>query len=110
MTRIDDDFRDGLNPAWDVTQVGGSTVTTAGGALHLRNAPSPNRYTNAQIADYTYHNCLFRWRPPARMTVLARASAPADELRGTAGFGFWNHPFSPDVRRLPRLPQAIWFF
>jgi hypothetical protein len=28
---------------------------------------------------------------------------------GTAGFGFWNHPFSPDTRRL-RLPQAIWFF
>ncbi|MCA9903080.1 MAG: hypothetical protein KC547_04410, partial [Anaerolineae bacterium] len=28
------------------------------------------------------------------------------------GFGFWNHPFSPDVRahRWPRLPQAIWFF
>ena len=44
------------------------------------------------------------------MTVTAWASAPADQLRGTAGFGFWNHPFSPDVRRLPRLPRAIWFF
>ena len=33
----------------------------------------------------------------------------ASNVVGTAGFGFWNHPFSPDTRRL-RLPQAIWFF
>jgi hypothetical protein len=43
------------------------------------------------------------------MTVTAWAASPVDHLRGTAGFGFWNHPFSPDSRRL-RLPQAIWFF
>jgi hypothetical protein len=32
------------------------------------------------------------------------------ELRGTAGFGFWNEPFVPVGRRLPRLPRAVWFF
>jgi hypothetical protein len=45
-----------------------------------------------------------------RLTVTAWASGDPVALRGTAGFGFWNHPFSPDVRRMPRLPQAIWFF
>lgn len=45
-----------------------------------------------------------------RMTVTASASVSGDRLRGTAGFGFWNHPLSPDVRRLPRLSAAIWFF
>jgi hypothetical protein len=110
MTRFVDDFSDGLNPAWDVTQMSGSTVTAGGGELRLANLPTRERYTNAQIADYTYADYKFRWRPPTRMTVVARASAPAHDLRGTAGFGFWNHPFSPDARRLPRLPQAIWFF
>ena len=31
------------------------------------------------------------------------------ELRGTAGFGFWNHAFVPGERGI-RLPQALWFF
>jgi hypothetical protein len=43
------------------------------------------------------------------MTVTARASAPAERLLGTAGFGFWNHPFAPG-ERVVHLPQAIWFF
>ena len=33
----------------------------------------------------------------------------AHTLRGTAGFGFWNYPFS--VRGDPlMLPEAVWFF
>jgi hypothetical protein len=43
------------------------------------------------------------------MMVTARASAPADQLRGTAGFGFWNHPFVPGERGV-HLPQAVWYF
>jgi len=53
------------------------------------------------------------------MEVRARSSLPAaltsqveqepDILRGTAGFGFWNYPFS--VRGdILLLPEAIWFF
>jgi len=53
------------------------------------------------------------------MQVNARSSLPAATLsstgedtaflRGTAGFGFWNYPFS--VRGdILMLPEAIWFF
>ncbi|TMF44913.1 MAG: hypothetical protein E6I32_14300, partial [Chloroflexi bacterium] len=53
------------------------------------------------------------------MEVRARSSLPAatptgtadqaNTLRGTAGFGFWNYPFS--VRGdILMLPEAIWFF
>jgi hypothetical protein len=45
-----------------------------------------------------------------RLAVRARFSHPADSLVGTAGFGFWNVPFGPDLRALPALPRAIWFF
>jgi hypothetical protein len=71
-----------------------------------------DRYSNAQITDYDYRTFEFLWRPPLRLSVTAQASHGGDRLRGTAGFGFWNHPFSPDaqVRRTLRLPQAIWFF
>jgi hypothetical protein len=43
-------------------------------------------------------------------TIPSESPRLIGALRGTAGFGFWNHPFSPDMKRLPRLPQAIWFF
>ena len=43
------------------------------------------------------------------MTVTAWASAPASELRGTAGFGFWNDPFNP-AQGTAAAPNAIWFF
>jgi hypothetical protein len=52
------------------------------------------------------------------MEIEARSSLPAATaestpdghmLRGTAGFGFWNYPFS--VRGdLLMLPESVWFF
>ena len=42
--------------------------------------------------------------------MRARFSHPANELRGTAGFGFWNDPFMMTGARIPTLPRAIWFF
>lgn len=71
-------------------------------------------YVDAQIDDYgQLARAAFPWRPPLQMTVRARSSLPAtphaDCLRGTAGFGFWNYPFS--VRGdILMLPEAIWFF
>lgn len=77
-------------------------------------------YADAQIDDYgTLARAKFPWIPPLRMEVRARASLPAatvntdvddlESLRGTAGFGFWNYPFS--VRGdILMLPEAIWFF
>ena len=44
------------------------------------------------------------------MRVRARFSHPAGELRGTAGFGFWNDPFLMTDSRKPALPRAVWFF
>jgi hypothetical protein len=96
-----------------VTEIGGGTVFHDEGRLGLRVSPTADhQYTNAQITDYDYADFRFIWRPPVRMTVRARASLPASQMVGTAGFGFWNHPFSPDVRarRKFRMPQAIWYF
>jgi hypothetical protein len=64
-------------------------------------------YHNAQLCDYQRARD-FRWRPPVRMTVQAVFTGAAP-LVGTAGFGFWNHPFVPGERGF-RLPKAIWFF
>jgi hypothetical protein len=38
-----------------------------------------------------------------------RSDTNHDILHGTAGFGFWNYPFSPRGDIL-MLPEAIWFF
>lgn len=77
-------------------------------------------YADAQIDDYgKLPRAKFPWHPPLRMEVCARSSLPAATpestvaspgiLRGTAGFGFWNYPFS--VRGdILMLPKAIWFF
>lgn len=48
----------------------------------------------------------FRHRPPLELRLRARFIG---EIPGTAGFGFWNHPFGPGMRGL-RLPTAAWFF
>lgn len=68
-------------------------------------------YSDAQFYDYaqTLKQRQFRNRPPLTMTVRARFSHPASELRGTAGFGFWNQPFMPG-QWMPRLPRYVWFF
>jgi hypothetical protein len=68
-------------------------------------------YSNAQIDDYDgLARADFPWRPPLHMTVRARFSHPADQLRGTAGFGFWNRPSAVSQRHPPALPAAHWFF
>jgi hypothetical protein len=69
------------------------------------------QYTDAQIDDYQgLPRRRFPWSPPLRLTVRARFSHAASELRGTAGFGFWNDPFLMTGARIPTLPRAIWFF
>ncbi|MCC6802155.1 MAG: hypothetical protein IT319_04650 [Anaerolineae bacterium] len=107
---MDEHFGDRLNPVWEVSEIGTGEVAPAPGALRLTIRRARDRYSNAQIADYRYADFNFRWRPPLRLTVTAWVDCSADAIGGTAGFGFWNHPFSPDSRRLPRPPQAIWFF
>jgi hypothetical protein len=116
-----DDFTEALSPAWKQTCPGGGRLTVAQSVLRLELAgASQGVYSDAQIDDYDgLPRRAFPWRPPLRLEVRARcsqrAATPAssaddeDILRGTAGFGFWNYPFSLQGDLL-MLPEAIWFF
>lgn len=92
--------------------VGGGALETGEQTLRLVKPATPSTiYTNAQLDDYQkLDRDNFRWRPPLTLTVRARFSHPADQLNGTAGFGFWNDPFLMTGARWPSLPRAIWFF
>lgn len=93
-------------------EVGGGRVERTGSLTRLKLVGAVRTaYSNAQLDDYTgLPRRAFPWRPPLRLTVRARYSHPAEELRGTAGFGFWNNPIPPAMRGLPRLPRAAWYF
>jgi len=89
--------------------VGGGVIETRGSTLCLIIAHArADRYADAQIDDYRgLPRRRFPWRPALRLTVRARFSP---QVRGTAGFGFWNDPFLMTGRRTPTLPRAVWFF
>lgn len=94
---------------WHMTTIGAASAVPQDGRLTLTVNPTPEaHYSDAQIADYTSRRD-FQWEPPLRLTVTARVDRPADTVRGTAGFGFWNQPFVPGQRGF-RFPQAVWFF
>jgi hypothetical protein len=78
-------------------------------------AGSGGGYRLAQLDDYsTLPRTRFRWRLPICLELRARVSEA--ELPGTWGFGLWNDPFTAGLglagtaRRLPALPEAVWFF
>ncbi len=65
-------------------------------------------YSDAQIDDYSFlPRRRLPWQPPVQLAVRARFSS--GHIAGTAGFGFWNNPFTP-LGGLPALPRAAWFF
>jgi hypothetical protein len=101
-----------LRPYWKPWTSGAGTLGCSESVLRCVLEPASDRqYSDAQITDY--HGLPrreFPWHPPLRLTVRAWASHNAHELRGTAGFGFWNEPFVPVGHSLPRLPRAAWFF
>lgn len=92
--------------------VGNGTITTEDDAVRLCNGPtSRHAYTNAQFDDYQpLSRGDFLQRPPRTLSLRARFSHNAGDLRGTAGFGFWNDPFGMSGHRWPTLPRALWFF
>lgn len=107
---LQDDFTSGIADHWHVGEIGNGVVAHAqrDSALALVTGRSDNQnYHDAQISDYIPAQRNFRLKPPIQLTV--KAHSPSDMLKGTAGFGFWNHPFVPTERGF-RLPQAIWFF
>ena len=105
---IDETFHPRPSSRWHRTAVGGGRFILSNQGLRLLlTAGHHNHYADAQIDDYGgLPRRHFPWQPPLHLTVRARISGP---LRGTAGFGFWNNPFSP-LGGSPALPAAIWFF
>lgn len=102
-------FNQRLGARWHTLQQGnGRILLTESGLRLLTVNAQQNQYHNAQIDDYgNLARSHFPWRPPLRLTVQARFPTP---LAGTAGFGFWNNPFSPVGGTVPALPAALWFF
>lgn len=118
---METDFRQPLSEQWTQTVLGASYIERVEAMLRLGfTQAEQGTYADAQIDDYGQRaRAHFPWRPPLRMEIQARASLPAAAtpasgqtyaaLQGTAGFGFWNHPFS--VRGdILMLPEAVWFF
>lgn len=93
---------------WHITEQGLATVTTCTDNTITLNHPAHDKtaYHNAQISSYDASR-RFTSRPPLRLSLKAQANT--SNLRGTAGFGFWNHPFAPNETRFD-VPQAVWFF
>ncbi len=118
---IFENFTEPLDKYWIQTCIGGGKLYKENFKLRMAfESARQGEYTDAQIDDYgNLPRTDFPWRPPLRMRVIARSSLPAatlknnDEstatLRGTAGFGFWNYPFSVKGDILS-LPEAVWFF
>ena len=116
-----DDFTQSIDLRWTQSCIGGASLNIADSALRMEFASAQvGKYTDAQVDDYDgLTRSAFPWKPPLRMEVRARSSHPAASatstvestniLRGTAGFGFWNYPFSVRGDVL-MLPEATWFF
>ncbi|MGD8398171.1 MAG: hypothetical protein PVG11_04890 [Anaerolineae bacterium] len=112
MKRVDERLTGGSSTRWQRLVRGAGTLAPGADALRFDiSGAATGTYSNAQIDDYQgLPRKAFRWEPPLRFTVRARFSRPLDQVRGTAGFGFWNDPFLMTGLRLPALPRAAWFF
>lgn len=107
---IRDTFDTHLAADWHIGEIGQGRVQHRPGEIHLTlPGTDDTTYHDAQLTDYDTNTRQFQYRPPLRLSITAYTSHPAMQLRGTAGFGFWNHPFVPGERGF-RLPQAVWFF
>ena len=105
---VDESLRGALRPHWQRGQIGAGQVNERADGVHL-TIPEASKaaYHDAQLTDYDPTRRDFRYQPPLRMSITAYATT--SDIKGTAGFGFWNHPFVPGERGV-RLPQAVWFF
>jgi hypothetical protein len=88
---------------------GGQVISN--GILKLMLSPARSGYADAQLDDYGgLKRRDFPWMPGSLLSLRARFSHHGTTLVGTAGFGFWNAPFSDPTISWPSLPQAVWFF
>ena len=91
--------------------VNGGRVEQIGSVYRLSIPPTTeSAYVDAQLDDYDKMLPMrFANTPPQRLTLQARFSHPLGQLKGTAGFGFWNHPFGQEGQLLAS-PCNVWFF
>lgn len=87
------------------TEQGNAHVLRQDDTTELRVEATSKHYSNAQIASYQ-SRADFTLQPPVRLSLTAWFTG---QLHGTAGFGFWNHPFAPGSRGV-HLPKAVWLF
>lgn len=85
---------------------------TEQGARFVLDGATATRYSDSQLDDFHgLERGDYLWSPPLRLSLRARFSHDQGELRGTAGFGWWNSPFVGDqARQLEVGPQSLWFF
>ncbi len=89
--------------------VNGGRIEQDGNRYRLIIPPvTADAYSDAQIDDYA-HVPPYRFsnRPPQAVRLRARFSR--QNMKGTAGFGFWNHPFSR-TGAVIAPPCNVWFF
>lgn len=88
--------------------VNGGRVEQNAGVYRLVIPPTPaSAYTDAQLDDYAHElPRVFANAPPQNLRFRARFSHP--HIKGTAGFGFWNHPFSREGDVIAP-PRNVWF-
>lgn len=114
MPTLETDFQNPLESPWRITRIGQGITSQHDRALHLTlPAVDAHAYHDAQLTDYAASSD-FRWQAPLRMEVVSQCVVGLNAtsefpLVGTAGFGFWNHPFMEGLRG-HILPQAAWFF
>ena len=93
-----------------IIEVNGGQVSS-GPPKHLEIPASNTAYTNAQLDDYHgLRRKEYLWNPGTHLSIRARFSHSAAELKGTAGFGFWNAPFGDPSVPWPASPRSVWFF
>lgn len=97
-----------MSDGWHRLEINGGSIRD-GTTLRFNLPIGISKYADAQIDDYG-RSSAYVHQPGTWLHLRARFSHPADTLKGTAGFGFWNAPYGdPSTRRL-KLPQAVWYF
>ena len=90
--------------------VNGGRIERDGNVTRLTIPPTTSAaYADAQLDDYDHASRVFVNVSPQGMHIRARFSHPASVLKGTAGFGFWNHPFTQEGNVI-EPPTNLWFF
>lgn len=93
-------------------EIGGGKIEEHAAVTRFSIPPTSSR-AYADSMWFNYHGLRrtdFPNKPTTRMTLRARFSHEADQLGGTAGFGFWNDPFTLSGGGLLAAPNCVWFF